>query len=240
MTASRIAGRPSRQSSHGKESIPRLEAGAGAWRAPRHFRHAREREIADRDHVRAGVVRPRVAAAVAEGVELLDIADFTRSAPSTQARRPISKVRCASGSNGPNGSPARVPPLRSAATRMRGSSALDGDDGGGQPDFDRRQMRSAIMPQSGASCGPGWHNDHSRSSRKGPPSWRGQSRAERFTAAIMRPSRPSSGRHGRPAWCWAWRSPRPRARARSSPRRGRGLSAQAEMNAPAVERLMPA
>ena len=40
--------------------------------------HARQREIADRDHVRAGVVRPRVAAAVAEGVELLDIADVER------------------------------------------------------------------------------------------------------------------------------------------------------------------
>ena len=56
-----------------KEPVPRLEAGAGD--AQRIVGHAGEREIADRNHVRAGVVGARMAAAVAEGVELLDIAD---------------------------------------------------------------------------------------------------------------------------------------------------------------------
>ena len=38
----------------------------------------RQREIADRDRVRAGVARPGVPAAVAEGVELLHVADRER------------------------------------------------------------------------------------------------------------------------------------------------------------------
>ena len=36
---------------------------------------ARQREIADRHHMRAGVVGLRMAAAIAKGVELLDIAE---------------------------------------------------------------------------------------------------------------------------------------------------------------------
>src|SRR5262249_9679640 len=39
------------------------------------LRHAGEREVADRDDVRPGIVRESVAAAVAECVKLLDIAD---------------------------------------------------------------------------------------------------------------------------------------------------------------------
>src|SRR5215470_10875757 len=106
-----------------EEAIPWFEAGAGRTQGGEILRHAREREIADRDDVGAGIARPRVAAAIAEGVELLDVADRKAGLGLTQARSPISKVRCASGSNGPNGSPARVSPLAaSPATRMAGSS----------------------------------------------------------------------------------------------------------------------
>ena len=57
---------------------------------------------------------------------------------STQARRPISNVRCVSGSNGPNGSPARGRRLSlSAATRIVRLVVLHRDDRGGEPDLDR-------------------------------------------------------------------------------------------------------
>src|SRR5262249_60187469 len=53
-----------------EEAIPWFEAGAGRTQGGEILRHAREREIADRDDVCAGIARPRVAAAIAEGVEL--------------------------------------------------------------------------------------------------------------------------------------------------------------------------
>src|SRR5262249_8840021 len=58
-----------------QEAIPWFEAGAGRTQGGEILRHAREREIADRDDVCAGIARPRVAAAIAEGVELLHVAD---------------------------------------------------------------------------------------------------------------------------------------------------------------------
>src|SRR5205085_7017427 len=57
-------------------AVPGLEPG-GAQRGGIVGR-AGEREIADRDHVRGGVARVRMAAAVAEGIELLDVADGER------------------------------------------------------------------------------------------------------------------------------------------------------------------
>ena len=220
-----------------KEAVPRLEPGAAASRSAAALSgHAREREIADRDHVHAGVVRPRVAAAVAEGVELLDIADAIAVCAATQARRPISKVRCASGSNGPNGRPARGspfgiggdqdarlarPPRRRWPRSARFRSASEASA------WDRSMRRSWIIP------------DRAGRDRLAATACRGRCAS---TAAIMRPSRPSMrsamadehdvrhrGRRGVRG-----------SRARWSSRRGRGLSAQAEMKAPAVERLMPA
>src|SRR3954469_22733742 len=69
-----------------KKVVPRLEAGAADLQRGRAL-HAREGEIADRNHVR-DVGRTGMAAAVAECIELLDIADAQaglRLGPFTQA-----------------------------------------------------------------------------------------------------------------------------------------------------------
>src|SRR5678815_5853714 len=52
----------------GKEPVPWLEAGGGSAQAGI-VRHAAQRKIADRDHMRAAVL-PEMAAAVTEGIEL--------------------------------------------------------------------------------------------------------------------------------------------------------------------------
>ena len=146
------SGRCSRQSSQGKKRYQGSKPAPAARRAASVVGHPREREIADRDHVRAGVARPRMPAAIAEGVELLDIADVEPVCAATQARRPISKVRCESGSNGPNGSPARVAPLGGfAGDEDRRLLGLDGDDRRGQPDLDRRQRTIAHPCHAGYS-----------------------------------------------------------------------------------------
>ena len=77
-----------------------------------------------------------MAAAVAERIELLHVADGEPVCASTQARSPISKVRCASGSNGPNGSPARGS-SRVPCGEDRGLLVLDRDDRRGKADFNR-------------------------------------------------------------------------------------------------------
>ena len=236
MVWSRMSGRPSRQSSHGKEAVPGLEAGARRAQRRGVVGHARQREIADRDHVRAGVARPRVAAAVAEGVELLDVADVDRGLrrhPGAQAdlegavRQRIERAERQAGARSRllrigrrPGCAARRPPPRRSRRSARSRSA------------------SAVRARR-----PSADHDHSRSSRNGSPFERGAAGAERLDRAR------SCGRCGR--GCGRrWRDQhdvgrggRRRRRgspARSSPRRGSGLSAQAVMKAPAVERLMPA
>ena len=77
----------------------------------------RQSEIADRDDMRSNVVGLRMAAAVAERVELLGIAEIEPRLLSTHALSPISKVRCCNGENGPKGSPS-VAPASSVCSRM--------------------------------------------------------------------------------------------------------------------------
>src|SRR5262249_59760179 len=59
----------------GEEPVPRREAGAGPVQRVGALRAAGQRQVADRDDVRAAVAALGLPAAVAEGVELLDIAD---------------------------------------------------------------------------------------------------------------------------------------------------------------------
>ncbi len=68
-----IAGGPSRQSSQGRKRYhgAKLALVAAQFAAD----GARQREIADRHHVRAGVAGLGMPAAIAERVELLDIAE---------------------------------------------------------------------------------------------------------------------------------------------------------------------
>ena len=96
--------------------------------------------------MRAGVARPRVAAAVAEGVELLDIADVERGLrrhPGAQAdlegavRQRIERAERQAG----------------AGARFAGVGGdqdarlvrLHRDDRGGEPDFDRGERRVSAM-----------------------------------------------------------------------------------------------
>ena len=60
-----------------KEAVPGLEARA-ARNGAALSEHAGEREIADRHHMRIGVAGARMASAIAECVELLDIGDVER------------------------------------------------------------------------------------------------------------------------------------------------------------------
>src|SRR5690606_14587604 len=61
-----------------EEPVPGLEAGARFPQALDIVRNAGEREISDRYHMWIGIAGACVPAAIAEGVELLDIADLQR------------------------------------------------------------------------------------------------------------------------------------------------------------------
>src|SRR4029079_15372515 len=124
----------------GEESVPGLEAGAGGVERVDCLRHAGEGEIADRHDVRAGVVGARMAAAIAEGVELLHIADGEPGLgthPRAQAdlegpmRGRVERTEWQSRAGAA---------LAAVAGDENGRLlALDGHDRGGEPDLDRRE-----------------------------------------------------------------------------------------------------
>ncbi len=140
-----MPGRPVAPILPGEEAVPRLEAGAGRAQRGWVLRHAGEREIADRDDVRAGVARMRMAAAVAEGIELFDIADIERGL----RRHPFAQadlegavregIECAGRQAG-----ARL--VAVAGDEHRRLLVLHRDDRDGQPDLDRRQLGVAHRP----------------------------------------------------------------------------------------------
>ena len=72
IVVSSSSGRPSRQSSQGKKSY-QLRKPPNLARLP--LDDARQRQIADRDDMRIAVAGARMAAAIAERIELLDIAE---------------------------------------------------------------------------------------------------------------------------------------------------------------------
>ena len=178
----------------------------------------------------AGVARPGVAAAVAEGVELLDIADVDRGLrrhPVAQAdlegavRQRIERAERQAGA----GVALRIG--RDQDARLLG---LDGDDRRGQPHFDRCQRRVGHLPIISFQIEP-----------EGFALERGEAGAQRLdrgdhAAVAAEDAVGMTDQHdvGRAVFD----DPRiARAMAASS---RPGLSAQAEMKAPAVERLMPA
>src|SRR6516165_2780200 len=123
-----------------EEAIPWFESGAGRAQGGEILRHAREREIADRDHVGAGIARPRVAAAIAEGVQLLHIAD--RKAGLRLDPRPQPDFEGAVRER------IERPERQRRARLARGAVAghengrllvLHRHDRGGEPDLDRRE-----------------------------------------------------------------------------------------------------
>ena len=144
MVLSRIAGRASRQSSHGKKRYHGSKP-APAARATRIVGHAREREIADRDHVRAGIAGLGVTAAVAERVELLHIADAPgRSAP--RRRRAARSRRCDGRADRTARTAVRLALLVRRGRRLAGDQdgrllVLDRHDRGGEADLDGGEGR---------------------------------------------------------------------------------------------------
>src|SRR5207245_9752140 len=98
---------------------------------------ARECEIADRDHMRAGVAGFRMTAAIAERIELLDIAEpqtRLRLDPGAQADFEGAMARRIERTERQAGKP--VTAARSQDQRLM---ILNSDDRGGQANLDRRQ-----------------------------------------------------------------------------------------------------
>ncbi len=123
-----------------EEAIPRLEAGTGRAQGGEVLRHAREREIADRDHVGAGVARPRVPAAVAEGVELLDIADRKAGLRLDPGAQPDFEGAVCERVERPERQPRAGLALAAVAGDENGRLlAFHRHDRGGEPDLDRRE-----------------------------------------------------------------------------------------------------
>ncbi len=190
-----------------KEAVPRLEARAAGFQRSGTLRHAREREIADRNHV-CDIGRTGMAAAIAERVKLLDIADaqarlrldpFAQPDLERAMRQRIERTERQAG--------ARFGFSTVSRHQDRRLAVLHRDDCRGQPDFDRRE--------------DGFGHRYSRSSRKGSVAYAAMPGPIDSIAATMRPLRPSIGR--RAARCAGSASPyaRPRAaRAQCSIHRG--------------------
>ncbi len=120
------------------------------------LRHARQRQIADRNDMRIGVAGTRMPAAIAEGIKLLDIDDIERRL----RRNPFAqtdlegamrqRIECAGRQAG-----RAILPAAFAGDQNLRFFVGDGDDRRGQSDLDGRRP-AAIA--------------HSRSSRNGWPS----------------------------------------------------------------------
>src|SRR5262249_13197652 len=170
---------------------------------------------------------PRIPAAIAESVELLDISDGERGLGLDPRAQPDLERAMRVRIEWTGGEcRARLTGLALAGDQDPRRVAVDGEEGGGQPDLDRDERRRA---------------DHSRSSRNGIPSYAISPRPIASIAATMRPSRASirsaiatmralgvAVAEALRICCAIPISSRP------------GLSAQAATKAPAVERLMPA
>src|SRR5262249_27191419 len=123
-----------------EEAIPWFEAGAGRTQGGEILRHAREREIADRDDVGAGIARPRVAAAIAEGVELLDVADRKAGLGLDPGAQPDFEGAMRQRVERPEREPRAGLALGGVTGHQNGRLlALHRHDRGGEPDLDRRE-----------------------------------------------------------------------------------------------------
>src|SRR6516162_2989040 len=123
-----------------EEAIPWFEPGAGRAQGGEILRHAREREITDRDHVGAGIARPRVAAAIAEGVKLLHIADRKAGLRLDPRPQPDFEGAVRERIERPERQPrARLARGAVAGHENGGLLVLHRDDRGGEPDLDRRE-----------------------------------------------------------------------------------------------------
>src|SRR6516162_611073 len=123
-----------------EEAIPWFESGAGRAQSGEILRHAREREITDRDHVGAGIARPRVAAAIAEGVKLLHIADRKAGLRLDPRPQPDFEGAVRERIERPERQPrARLARGAVAGHENGGLLVLHRDDRGGEPDLDRRE-----------------------------------------------------------------------------------------------------
>ena len=135
--SSRMAGRFLRQSSHGKKRYHGSKPAPPALSAVA-LGYARQRQIADRDHVRF-IGGPGMAAAVAERVKLLDVADPQAGLlldPGAQADLEGAVRQRVERTEGKSRAQIRFVVARNEDCGLTG---LNADDRGGQPDFDRRE-----------------------------------------------------------------------------------------------------
>src|SRR5262249_24983844 len=121
-----------------EEAIPGFESGAGGAQGGEVIRHASEREIADRDDVGAGIPRPRVAAAIVEGVELLHIPDRKAGLGLDPGSQPDFEGAVRERVERPERQPRAGLALGGVAGHENGRLlALHRHDRGGEPDLDR-------------------------------------------------------------------------------------------------------
>src|SRR5262249_31904434 len=96
--------------------------------------------IADRDDVGVGIARPRVAAAIAEGVELLDVADGKAGLGLDPGPQPDFEGAMRQRVERPEREPRAGLALGGVAGHQNGRLlALHRHDRGGEPDLDRRE-----------------------------------------------------------------------------------------------------
>src|SRR5262249_7129763 len=123
-----------------EEAIPWFESGAGRAQGGKILRHAREREIADGDYVGAGIARARVAAAIAEGVKLLHIADRKAGLGLDPGPQPDFEGAVRERVERPERQSRAGLALGGVASHKNGGLlALHRHDRGGEPDLDRRE-----------------------------------------------------------------------------------------------------
>src|SRR5215831_2168485 len=207
-----------------EEAVPRREAGAGRAQRFRAVGTAGERQVADRDHVRPAVAALGVPAAIAERVELLDIADREPGLLPDPAAQPdlegVMRERIERAGR-QAGEPRAV-----ARCERHGLVAVDRDDRGSEPDLDRG--RRGV--------------DHAVSGRRnGTPSSARVPRPIASTAVTMRPLRRSIASANLTMRMLGVAVGEARRIAQAIARSSRsGSSAQTETNAAAVDRLIPA
>ena len=227
-------GRPTRQSSQGKNAYQRPEPRVPGQRRRASSAHARQGEVADGDHMGRLVAWRGVPAAVAEGVELLDIAQRqARLLGHEGAQADFQRAVRAAGRSCPTAGPATPLAVRTRHQDAAASSRVHRHHGGGNADLDRAFRRTcAAMPLSSVEL----EEERRALERIGaaPDSRRWRRPCARGARGCRRP-RPTRRGVGRGGGRGLAQQPAP-----SRTRRVRAAARRAVMKAAAVERLIPA
>src|SRR5712671_6179014 len=126
-----------------EKPVPGLERRARRGRGV--VGRARQRKIADRGDMRVGVAGLRMSAAIAEGIELLDIAEPQARLLFHPGAQPNLEGAVRDRVERPERKPGEFVAVAAGCGEDQRLVAFDRDDGGGQADFDRRQRPVAHL-----------------------------------------------------------------------------------------------